>query len=98
MKLAGHQNMRFATDGRILAPGEGHRENNEATAWPPHGTEKRCVMRDDEKVYGEVDARVARFRERSLSLVMEREQEIAAGLEHLSPAALRDKERIITED
>jgi hypothetical protein len=44
-----------------------------------------------------VDERVARFRKRSLKLMIEREQEIADGLEHLSPAALRDKERI-TED
>lgn len=45
-----------------------------------------------------VDERVARFRKRSLKLMIEREQEIADGLEHLSPAALRDKERITEDD
>jgi hypothetical protein len=89
--------MRFAAEGKVLAPNEGHQENNEPVQWPPYKTEKRCVIREDEKVYGEVDERVARFRERSLTLTIEREQEIANGLEHLSPAALRDKERI-TED
>jgi hypothetical protein len=87
MKFAGHQNRGMEAQGRVLAPGEGYRENDAIKSTMGNKQEQRCVMRDDKLVYGTVDEPVARARERMLILMAERTAEIEAGLVHESYAA-----------